>query len=232
MAGKILFTKEQIETMVRLYEDEKLTTREIGELYNVDHKTVARHLRLQGVSLRPRWESKRNLSNCIDVDEVVDLYVNKKMSAQSIAEKLRISKRSVLNLLRKNGVKIRSKSDYKLDHTVWSGYAVEQGQLRARKAVEAFLGIKLKPHNVVHHIDGNKLNDDPRNLLPCEDESYHKMLEARIRWRKYSIRKYGRPDVRICRRCRKPDLMSNMVKIPGKYNNQYVHERCSSRVER
>lgn len=47
----------------------------------------------------------------------------------------------------------------------------DSNRLVHRWVMEKYLGIKLKPHQIVHHIDGNKLNNRPENLRVILDYS-------------------------------------------------------------
>lgn len=44
---------------------------------------------------------------------------------------------------------------------------------------EKILGKPLPKNAVVHHIDGNGLNNNKNNLVICENDTYHKMLHRR-----------------------------------------------------
>lgn len=46
---------------------------------------------------------------------------------------------------------------------------------------EAALGHSLPESAVVHHVDGNKLNNSGLNLVICENQAYHILLHARQR---------------------------------------------------
>ncbi len=49
----------------------------------------------------------------------------------------------------------------------------------ARHKAQQILGRKLKKHEVVHHIDGNKLNDSNSNLIVCSN-SFHSFLHWKM----------------------------------------------------
>ena len=49
--------------------------------------------------------------------------------------------------------------------------------------VERALGKVLAPKHPVHHFDGDKHNNSNKNLVVCEDQSYHMLLERRQRER-------------------------------------------------
>jgi hypothetical protein len=53
------------------------------------------------------------------------------------------------------------------------------GKLVHRWAAEKKLRRKLKPREVVHHRDGNPLNNSPRNLKVYPDQSTHMRKEHR-----------------------------------------------------
>jgi len=50
-----------------------------------------------------------------------------------------------------------------------------------RVIAERALGHALPPRAVIHHWDEDKTNNDPRNLVICEDTAYHALLHARKR---------------------------------------------------
>lgn len=56
------------------------------------------------------------------------------------------------------------------------GYVLEH-ILVAEKA----LGKYLPPGAVVHHVDEDKSNNVPSNLVICEDDAYHQLLHSRMR---------------------------------------------------
>ena len=52
-------------------------------------------------------------------------------------------------------------------------YAKSFGRHTHRMVAERMLGRKLKPGEVVHHIDGNKRNNAPENLMVFSGQSEH-----------------------------------------------------------
>lgn len=82
---------------------------------------------------------------------------------------------------------MRALIDGDIPVTVWTdanGYVrtgKHPGQYMHRLLVEKALGRKLKGAECVHHVDGNKANNTPSNLVVCPDQSYHALLHARQR---------------------------------------------------
>ena len=90
---------------------------------------------------------------------------------------------------------------------------------------EQELGRELKPREVVHHIDHDKLNNDPENLMVFRSENDHKAYHAgekiaqhpdgtwSARWRYY-----------MCKQCGKTFLLTSGRKIR---NNMFCSKECS-----
>ncbi len=52
-------------------------------------------------------------------------------------------------------------------------YVKQYGRHEHRVVAERILGRSLKPGEVVHHIDGNKRNNSPENLMIFENQAQH-----------------------------------------------------------
>lgn len=56
---------------------------------------------------------------------------------------------------------------------LWKTYPKLLGKHEHRQIVETLLGRPLKTGEVVHHLDGNKHNNDPENLVALPSQSVH-----------------------------------------------------------
>ena len=80
-----------------------------------------------------------------------------------------------------------------------SGYVYIDGIGEHVLVAERALGRSLPHGAVVHHVDGTRDNNEPRNLVVCPNQSYHLLLHARQRVQDAG----GHPDQhRVCSRCR------------------------------
>lgn len=87
-----------------------------------------------------------------------------------VAEILNVSNWTVSRLEKKFEVYI---SDYKEDVIRSDGYYQYTSKFNHRKVMEEHLGRKLDRSEVVHHIDGDRLNNDIDNLVLCSSISEH-----------------------------------------------------------
>lgn len=106
--------------------------------------------------------------------------------------------------------------------TIGSGYIRHKRGTRPVFAhvevVENALGKPLPRGAVIHHVDGNGLNNSNDNLVVCENRSYHYLLHVRQR----AYEATGDPAKRKCPYCKQYDAVENMVSS----QSVFVHTAC------
>lgn len=90
---------------------------------------------------------------------------------------------------------------------------------------ERALGGPLPPGVEVHHIDEDKKNNEPSNLVICPDAAYHKLLHQRQR----AFNACGHYDWRKCQFCQKYDDPKNDMWISRK---KAYHKACELEAHR
>jgi hypothetical protein len=70
--------------------------------------------------------------------------------------------------------------------------------LQHRLVAERVLGRPLPPDAVVHHVDGDRANNAPSNLVVCPSEKYHQLLHIRAR----ALEACGHADWLKCQFCK------------------------------
>lgn len=93
-----------------------------------------------------------------------------------------------------------------------------------RKIAEQALGRKLPRSVIVHHVDGNPLNNENNNLVICENDAYHKLLHIRAE----ALACCGDANKRRCSICRNYDNVESLQKA----GRRMYHKECYSKARK
>jgi len=93
---------------------------------------------------------------------------------------------------------------------------------------ESVFGRSLPPGVLVHHVDENRSNNEPNNLVICQDIAYHKLIHRRLR----AYRSCGNADFAKCCYCKRygdPKLMMGYV---NRGRHSWRHRECQNEYAR
>ena len=93
---------------------------------------------------------------------------------------------------------------------------------------EKVLGKPLPPKARLHHVDGNRTNNAPGNLVICQDQAYHMLLHRRQR----ALEACGHAAWRLCAICKEYDDPQNMYGHHGTYRHRSCHAEAEYRLRR
>lgn len=85
---------------------------------------------------------------------------------------------------------------------------------------EKVLGKYLPPGVVIHHVNEDRTDNRPENLVICQDKAYHNLLHRRMK----ALRACGHADWLKCGYCKQYDDPKNLRLIP-KSSSQH-HTKC------
>ena len=90
---------------------------------------------------------------------------------------------------------------------------------------ERALGKLLPEGAQVHHVNHNKRDNRPSNLVVCQDAAYHALLHQRER----ALRACGRPDYLKCCFCKQYDNPAALKsKQSGRTGRTNYHNSCAA----
>lgn len=97
--------------------------------------------------------------------------------------------------------------------------------------IEKALGKHLPPGAVPHHVDGNRGNNENKNLVLCQDQAYHMLIECRTR----AFRACGNAKWRKCTICKKYDAPEKLTIYKDSstgYEKSPFHLSCHNERQR
>jgi len=95
---------------------------------------------------------------------------------------------------------------------------------RSHLVVETIMEKYLPSKAVVHHVDENRKNDSPNNLVACENRAYHNLLHKRQR----ALETCGHANWLKCKFCKQYDDPQNVVKN----GSSCYHKECRNKYRR
>lgn len=190
---KIAFTEEDL---MRMHFKQNLNIAEIARRYGCCPDTVRNAMRRYNIV--PRGKFQKPLSDD-EKSNLIILYCEQKLSCRQIAKIIGRDKSYVSNKLKEIGINVDDRvtalqsdrnPDWKGGTTNNCGYVAistkSSANFRKREhqiVMENYLGRALRPNECVHHIDGNKANNNINNLA-LMDKSAHTRLHSLERWNK------------------------------------------------
>jgi transposase len=186
------FTRE---VLLDLHYKSNLSVNEIAKIYNCNRDTV--RLAMKRFGIVPRGKIKKPMSNDLKANLIM-LYVEQKLSTREIGKILGHSHDYVSDKLKEIGITVDDRltalqsernPSWKNGKTIRSGYVqISSKTICAKRksehqiVMENFIGRELRENEVVHHIDGNKTNNNINNLA-LMDRTAHARLHSIERWK-------------------------------------------------
>lgn len=97
-----------IELVIDMYVNQGMPLTKIGEILDADPSTIKQRLKKRNVAINSRHSYHEKQ---VDIEKMVDMYVNQKMNSYEISEKLNICPKTICIKLKQLGVKLRSSGE-------------------------------------------------------------------------------------------------------------------------
>lgn len=145
---------------------------EIGSCYGISSAHVLRIIRANGVKTRDHSENKKISHSRPETKARLSLAASGRRLTEAAKEKLRLLS-GPKNARWRGGISL-TVGGY-LQFTESPANGVHAGRLIHRIIAEYKTGAKIQDGHHVHHIDGNKLNNDPGNLAIISASEHAKL---------------------------------------------------------
>lgn len=179
------YTEEEIHFLETHYQT--MSVKELASRLNRTEKAVRLKIEKMRLSLR---DLPRNASLWTEdkVTYLKDHY--KTVVDHKMAKHLGMSEGTVCRKRKELGLRKHTQTPY-----VSGGYLMRyenRKKLWSHKLeMEKHLNRKLERHEVVHHVDGDKLNNDISNLYLCRDKSHHGKVHHSLEEVAFELMKQG-----------------------------------------
>lgn len=176
----------------------KLTVKEMSIYLDRSEKAIREKLRRIGCGLSVIKNTNYTKWNKEEDDFLINNYLN--MTTKEIACILNRPEYGVK--ARKNKLKLNNKYKAINNSRIYKFkdkdsydlfYEKNTNTLRAyhRVVYENYYNVKLNKKEKIHHIDGNKKNNNPENLLRCADTKSHRKIHAQLEKIAYQLIQEG-----------------------------------------
>lgn len=175
-----------------------LSVRELAVILGRSYRSVREKIRFEGISLLEVKNQKRDKWTDEDIIFLKENYIY--LSTKKIAEKLNKTAYSVRG--KKHDLGLENKMKIQRDNIIIKNRKTHQGYYRIpahnmgtipahRKVYEDFYDVKLNKNEKIHHIDGNKSNNDIDNLFKCDSNRHHYLVHSQLQKVAYELIRKG-----------------------------------------
>jgi len=100
------------ELAIDMYVNQDMSLIKIGKIFDVSPHTINSRLKEKNITIKSSAQAGREITEKqVDIEKMVDMYVNQKIDSTEIGKKLNISKATVCRKLKQLGIKTRTSTE-------------------------------------------------------------------------------------------------------------------------